>query len=294
MSILVTGAGGQLGRELSLRLGSDEAICLPRAALDLTDPAAVCATFSRLRPQVVINAAAYTAVDRAETERDLAFAANAEAPATLARACAQTGAALIHVSTDYVFNGQSERPWREADATDPINAYGASKLAGERAIQAALPRHLILRTAWVFGAHGSNFVRTVLRLARERGALRIVADQVGSPTWAGHLAEALIVLARRITAGASLPWGVYHHAGAPAASWHAFAQAIVTEAAVQGLLPVAVPVEPTDSAAYPTPAQRPAWSVLDGERMATTFGLAPPDWRAGLAQTLATWKAETP
>ncbi|NCU02141.1 dTDP-4-dehydrorhamnose reductase [Candidatus Macondimonas diazotrophica] len=290
MNILVTGAGGQLGRELSLRLGPNEAVCLPRAALDLTDPAAVHATFMRLRPQVVINAAAYTAVDRAETERDLAFATNAEAPATLARACAQTGAALLHVSTDYVFNGQSRRPWREADATDPINAYGASKLAGEQAIGSALPRHLVLRTAWVFGAHGANFVRTVLRLARERGALRIIDDQVGSPTWAGHLAEALITLARRIAGGESLAWGTYHYAGAPAVSWHGFAEIIVREAVTQGLLPAAVPIEAIDTAAYPTPARRPAWSVLDGARFAGTFGLKPPDWRIGLTRTLTAWK----
>ena len=230
VSILVTGAGGQLGRELAQRLSATEAVCLPRAELDLTDAAHLRATLARLRPQVVINAAAYTAVDRAETERDLAFALNAEAPAALARACADEGAALIHVSTDYVFDGQSRRPWREDDPTGPINVYGASKLAGEQAIGHALPRHIIVRTAWVFGAHGPNFVRTVLRLARERGALRIVADQTGSPTWAGHLAEALIHLARRIASGETLAWGVYHYAGAPAASWHAFAEAIVHEA----------------------------------------------------------------
>lgn len=291
MSILVTGAGGQLGRELALRLGPDEAVCLPRAGLDLTDPAAVHAALASRRPKVVINAAAYTAVDRAETERDRAFAANAEAPAVLARACAQTGAALLHVSTDYVFNGENRRPWREDDATGPINVYGASKLAGEQAIQDALPRHLIVRTAWLFGAHGPNFVRTVLRLARERGALRIVSDQTGSPTWTGHLAEALITLARRIVQGDSPTWGVYHYAGAPATSWHGFAEAIVREAVAQELLPAAVPVAPIASADFPTPARRPAWSVLDGARMTATFGLAPPDWRIGLAQTLAVWKA---
>ncbi len=291
MSILVTGASGQLGRELAQRLPAAEACCLTRTELDLTDAALLRAMLARLRPRVVINAAAYTAVDRAETERDLAFAANAEAPAALARACAEAGAALLHVSTDYVFNGQSRRPWREDDVTGPINVYGESKLAGEQAIAHALPRHLILRTAWVFGAHGSNFVRTVLRLAHERGALRIVADQIGSPTWAGHLAEALIHLARRIASGETLAWGIYHYAGAPASSWHSFAEAIVHEALMQGLLPAAVPIEPIASAAYPTPARRPDWSVLDGTRMAETFGLAPPDWRVGLTQTLTAWKA---
>ncbi|MES1994346.1 MAG: dTDP-4-dehydrorhamnose reductase [Pseudomonadota bacterium] len=292
MSILVTGAGGQLGRELAQRLPAAEACCLARAELDLTDAAALSATLAHLRPQVVINAAAYTDVDRAETEPEAAFAANADAPGLLARACAEAGAALLHVSTDYVFNGQSRRPWREDDPTGPINVYGASKLAGEQAILSALPRHIIVRTAWVFGAHGPNFVRTVLRLARERGALRIVADQTGSPTWAGHLAETLIALARRIAAGASLPWGVYHYAGAPASSWHAFAQAIVAEATAQGLLPAAVPVEPIDSAAYPTPARRPAWSVLDGGKMNATFSLAAPDWRVGLDQTLRALKRQ--
>lgn len=291
MNILVTGAGGQLGRELALRLAPDEAVCLPRAALDLTDAPAVQATLARLRPNVVINAAAYTAVDRAEAEPDRAFAANRDAPATLARACAGIGAALLHVSTDYVFNGESRRPWREDDATGPINVYGASKLAGERAVQDALPRHLIVRTAWLFGAHGPSFVRTVLRLARERGALRVVSDQTGSPTWAGHLAEALIALARRIAAGEALAFGVHHHAGAPAVSWHGFAEAIVHAAVAQGLLPAPVPVTPITTDEFPTPARRPAWSVLDGARMAASFGLAPPDWRAGLDQTLAAWKA---
>lgn len=292
MSILVTGASGQLGRELAQRLSATEAVCLTRAELDLTDAAALGAALARLRPRVVINAAAYTAVDRAETEAAAAFAANAEAPGLLARACAEAGAALLHVSTDYVFDGASRRPWREDNATGPINVYGASKLAGEQAIQRALPRHIIVRTAWVFGAHGANFVRTVLRLARERGALHIVADQTGSPTWAGHLAEALIHLARRIASGETLAWGVYHYAGAPAASWHDFARHIVNSAVAQGLLPAAVPIEPIASAAYPTPARRPAWSVLDGARMAETFGLAPPDWRIGLTQTLAAWQAE--
>ena len=291
MSMLVTGAGGQLGRELAVRLAPDEAVCLPRAALDLTDAPAVQATLARLRPRVVINAAAYTAVDRAETEPELAYAVNRDAPETLARACAEVGAALLHVSTDYVFDGQSRRPWREDDATGPINVYGASKLAGEQAIQRALPQHLIVRTAWVFGAHGPNFVRTVLRLARERRSLRIVADQTGSPTWAGHLAETLISLARRIATGEALPFGVYHHAGAPAVSWHGFAEAIVHAAVAQGLLAAPVPVVPIATAEFPTPARRPAWSVLDGARMAATFGLAPPDWRVGLDQTLADWKA---
>lgn len=291
MSMLVTGAGGQLGRELALRLAPDEAVCLPRAALDLTDAPAVRATLARLRPNVVINAAAYTAVDRAETEPERAFAVNRDAPATLARACAEVGAALLHVSTDYVFDGESRRPWREDDATGPINVYGASKLAGEQVIQRALPRHLIVRTAWVFGAHGPNFVRTALRLARERGSLRVVADQTGSPTWAGHLAETLITLARRIAAGEALPFGLYHYAGAPATSWHGFAEAVVHAAVAQGLLAAPVPVAPITTAEFPTPARRPAWSVLDGARMAANFGLAPPDWRAGLDHTLAAWKA---
>jgi dTDP-4-dehydrorhamnose reductase len=291
MTIVVLGAGGQVGRELTARLTPPDAICLTRAELDLTDALAVRRVLTALKPTVIINAAAYTAVDRAETERDLAFAVNAEAPAVLARACAEIGAALLHVSTDYVFDGRNQRPWREDDAPRPINVYGASKLAGERAVRDALPQHLIVRTAWLFGAHGPNFVRTVLRLARERGALRIVADQTGSPTWAGHLAETLIGLARRITAGESLVWGTYHYAGAPATSWHGFAEAIVHAAVAQGLLPAPVPVALIATADFPTPARRPAWSVLDGARMAETFGLAPPDWRAGLAQTLASLKA---
>ena len=292
MTLVVLGAGGQLGHELAARLAPPDAICLTRAELDLTDVLAVRRVLIALKPTVIINAAAYTAVDRAETEPEAAFALNAEAPGVLAQICHEQGAALLHVSTDYVFDGRAQRPWREDDEPAPINVYGRSKLAGERTIQDALPRHLILRTAWVFSAQGHNFVRSVLRLARERGALRIVVDQTGSPTWAGHLAETLIALARRIAAGASLPWGVYHYAGAPASSWHAFAQAIVAEATAQGLLPAAVPVEPIDSAAYPTPARRPAWSVLDGGKMNATFSLAAPDWRVGLDQTLRALKRQ--
>ncbi len=292
MTIVVLGAGGQVGRELTARLTPPDAICLTRAELDLTDALAVRRVLTALKPTVIINAAAYTAVDRAETEPGVAFALNAEAPSVLARICHEQGAALLHLSTDYVFDGRARRPWRETDEPAPINLYGRSKLVGEQAIQAALPRHLILRTAWVFGAHGQNFVRTVLRLAREHGTLRIVADQHGSPTWAGHLAETLIVIARRITAGESLPWGLYHYAGAPAVSWHALAQSIITNAVSQGLLPAMVPIEAIDSAAYPTAAPRPAWSVLDGSKMSATLGIAVPDWRVGLDQTLRTLKRQ--
>ena len=230
--------------------------------------------------EVVINAAAYTAVDRAEAEPELAHAVNAAAPGAMARAAAARGLPFLHVSTDYVFDGAPGRPWREHDPTGPLGVYGASKLAGERAVAEAGGPHLILRTAWVFSAHGSNFVKTMLRLGAERDTLSVVDDQRGGPTPAGAIADALLAIAAAFGRGEGVG-GVFHFAGAPAVSWAEFARAIF--AAKGGKAPE---VRPIPSSAYPTPARRPLNSVLDCSAIAAAYGLAQPDWRAGLAEVI--------
>lgn len=290
MSILVSGAGGQLGQELAARAGARRLVGLPRAEWNIADPGATERVLDAYLPTLVINAAAYTAVDRAEAAPGPAFAANRDGPGHLARACARRGIALLHLSTCYVFDGAQRTPYAEGDAPAPLNVYGRSKLEGEAAVRDALPRHLILRVSWVFGAHGENFVRTLLRRAQAGAPLRVVADQTGTPTHAGDIAQALLQLADRITAGEDLPWGLYHYPGGEAVSWHAFAEAIMAEACRQGLLDHAPSIAPITSAEYPSAARRPAYSVLDGRRGAGLLGLPPADWRAGLKEVLSTWK----
>ncbi len=287
-TILVTGAEGQVGLALrDLRNGRAMYFC-DRAALDITDAAAVMALMDQLHPAVVINAAAYTAVDKAESEAEQAMAVNAAGPGHLARACARHGAALLHVSTDYVFDGSGTRPWREADPVAPLSVYGASKAAGEAAVRDALPRHIILRTAWVVSPYRSNFVKTMLRLAAERDELRVVDDQIGGPTIAADIAAALLALADRVVAAADLPveaYGTFHYAGQPHVSWFGFAQAILAaSAAYGGRQPRLLPIT---TAEYPTPARRPANSRLDGTRLLQQHGIAAPDWRPALQQLLA-------
>jgi dTDP-4-dehydrorhamnose reductase len=247
----------------------------------MSDPAAIARIVERADADLVINATAYTAVDKAETERDLAFLINAEAPAAMARACATRGLPLVHVSTDYVFNGGGSRAWREDDATAPINAYGDSKLAGEQAIAASGARAAILRTSWVFSAHGANFVKTMLRFA-DRPELKVVNDQVGRPTFAGDLAETALTVGQRLARDENPPTGVFHFAGAEAVSWFEFARAIFD---LRG--PPAPVILPIPSWDYPTPAARPANSVLDCARIEGAFGIVPRAWREGLNETLA-------
>lgn len=287
-SILVTGAEGQVGQALR-QLGNGRAMHFcDRAALDITDAAAVMALMDQLRPAVVINAAAYTAVDKAESESEQAMAVNAAAPGHIAAACAKHGAALLHLSTDYVFDGSGTRPWREADPVAPLSVYGASKAAGEAAVRDALHRHIILRTAWVVSPYRSNFVKTMLRLAAERDELRVVDDQIGGPTIAADIAAALLALADRVVAADDLPveaYGTFHYAGQPHVSWFGFAQAIlVASAAYGGRQPRLLPIT---TAEYPTPARRPANSRLDGTRLLQQHGIAAPDWRPALQQLLA-------
>lgn len=283
--LLVLGAGGQVGSELSRRawLPALKVTSLSRAELDICDPAAVAAAFRQLRPSIVVNCAAYTAVDRAESEPQRAMAANATAPGHLAQACTEAGAALIHLSTDYVFDGRSARPYVESDAVNPINVYGRTKEAGERCVRERLERHVILRTSWVYGAHGRNFVRTMLRLGAERKTLRIVADQHGCPTAAHDIADAIDHVARMILDG-SAPWGTYHFCGAGATTWHDFAVEIFAQSALHGGPQPELHRIRTEE--YPTPAQRPRNSVLDCALAKERLGLVARPWQQSLSLVL--------
>lgn len=289
MKLLLLGGNGQVGRALrqslaplgelvvSTRDGNDADL-----AIDFLQPETLGDRVREVAPEVVVNAAAYTAVDRAEAEREVAFCVNATAPERLACACAEIGASLIHYSTDYVFDGSAVRPYREDDATAPLNVYGASKLAGEQAIRSSGARHAILRTAWVYDAHGRNFLRTMLKMARECESLRVVSDQLGTPTPAGWIAEAT----SRILDQGIAESGTWNLAASGRTSWHGFAEAIVREAFGLGLLARPVQVEGIATSQYPTPARRPMNSVLDTSKLCRDFGIAPPGWRVGLSAIL--------
>lgn len=289
MKLLLLGGNGQVGRELrrSLRAIGDVVVATrdgvgADAMADFDVKASLSGLVARIAPDVVVNAAAHTAVDKAEADADAAFRINAEAPETLARACTASGALLVHYSTDYVFDGGATRPYREEDATAPLGVYGASKLAGEEAIRASGARHVILRTAWVYAAHGRNFLLTMLRLAAERDELRVVADQVGAPTPASWIADATAAVLRQGVAGS----GTWHLTAGGQTSWHGFADAIVDEAHALGLIPRKPRVVAIPTSDYPTPAKRPAYSVLDTASLRRDFGIFPPDWREGLHTTL--------
>jgi dTDP-4-dehydrorhamnose reductase len=285
MNILLCGAGGQVGTELRRQIWPEgwRIVATDRPELDITDRAAVDAAFAREQPAIVINAAAYTAVDRAESEPEAAWAGNCAAPGNLAAACRAAGIPLVHISTDYVFDGSKEGPYLEDDPVNPLGVYGRSKEAGERAVRDALPEHVILRTAWLYSAHGHNFVKTMLRLAETHPSLRVVADQRGSPTSAADIAAAIAVIARRIVTGQGR-WGTYHCAGAGAGTWHRFAEAIFAAAAPWRGAPPAVTAIGT--ADYPTPARRPANSVLDCRRIAAAYGIVPRPWQDALADVV--------
>ncbi|MBI5907049.1 MAG: dTDP-4-dehydrorhamnose reductase [Burkholderiales bacterium] len=284
MKILLTGSGGQLGYELKRSLAPlGEVIACDRSRLDLGDLIALRETVRRLAPAIIVNAAAYTAVDAAETDHATAFAINATAPGILAEEAQRLGALLIHYSTDYVFDGAKSTPYTEDDTPAPLSVYGASKLAGEQAITAIGCRHLILRTSWVFGAHGQNFMKTILRLARERDALDVVADQFGAPTWSRHLAVATALLLAR----AETPQGLYHLAAADETSWHEYAQTLCAEAQKLDLLARMPEIRRITSADFLRPAPRPANSRLECTRLLHATGIALPDWRVGLVDCLA-------
>jgi dTDP-4-dehydrorhamnose reductase len=283
--ILVLGAGGQLGLALLEAAAGRTAVGVSRTQADITDRDSIRRVLDAHEPSVVLNAAAFTAVDRAETEVDTAFAVNRDGAANVALACGGAGVGLVHVSTDYVFDGRRDAPYSEADATSPTSVYGASKLAGEEAVRAlGPPAQLIVRTAWVFSERGNNFVRTMWRLAQERETLRVVGDQRGSPTPAADLATALLAMADAVLADQSLS-GLYHWAGSPPATWYDLACAVVEEGRRHGPLSVHE-VEAIATADYPTPASRPPNAVLDTRRAQGVFGLQPPDWRVGVARVV--------
>ena len=294
MRVLVTGAGGQVGAE-AVRWGGAGAVGLgrpapgssPGQALDVTDRDAVRRAIERAAPDVVLNAAAYTAVDRAESEPDRAFAVNRDGAANVAEACALSGVPIVHLSTDYVFGGTKGAPYVPSDPAAPLGVYGASKAAGEAAVRAACPRHLILRTAWVFSGRPGSFVATMLRLASERDRLRVVADQWGHPTPATDLARASLHAAA-LAAGGGAPWGTWHVAGSPLATWHDLATATVAAGASRGAVPD-VPVDPIPTADYPTAARRPARVELEIAPSLDALGLDPLDWRGGVEAAVEAW-----
>lgn len=284
MKILLTGAAGQLGRELKRSLDClGEVIACDHRQLDLANATALREAVRRMAPSAIVNAAAYTAVDRAESEPMLAQAVNAEAPGVLAEEAKRLGALLIHFSTDYVFDGNKSSPYTEADSTAPLSVYGRSKRDGEHTIVSSGARHLILRTSWVYGLHGANFMKTMLRLGREREELRVVVDQVGAPTWTRHLAN----VTAQILGTKERPDGLYHLTAAGATSWHGYAEAIFEDALLQGLIAKKPMVRRITSADYPLPAQRPQNSRLDCSRFTADFAMTLPDWRDGLADCLA-------
>ncbi|MFJ1337047.1 dTDP-4-dehydrorhamnose reductase [Pseudomonas caricapapayae] len=285
LSILISGQHGQVSRELQLRLGDlGQLHVLGREQLDLAHPEAIREQVQALKPDLIINAAAHTAVDQAESEPELAFAINAQAPGIFAEEAAQLGIPLIHYSTDYVFDGSKDSPYNEDDVPNPLGVYGRSKLAGERAIAAVGGQHLILRTSWVYSQHGRNFLLTMQRLLQEKPELNIVADQIGAPTWAGTIALSTRALIDRWQAGQAGAWGTYHLTAQGETSWFGFAQAIAEQLKAQGL-PCArlIPIPSSD---YPTPARRPLNSRLNCSRLLREWQVSQPHWQQALIDCL--------
>lgn len=286
MRILISGQHGQVSRELQRRLGAvGELVVLGRDQLDLAQPLQIRQQVQRVRPDLIINAAAHTAVDQAENEPELAFAINATGPGVLAEEALALGIPLIHYSTDYVFDGSKTEPYDETDVPNPLGVYGKSKLAGEQAINAVQGQHLILRTSWVYSSHGRNFLLTMQRLLQEKPEMRIVADQIGAPTWAGTIAASTLALIEHWQAGQAGVWGTYHLTAQGETSWFGFAQAIGEALREQGkpcanLLPI-------PSSDYPTPAARPLNSRLDCSRLQHEWGVSQPDWQTALRECLA-------
>jgi dTDP-4-dehydrorhamnose reductase len=279
-TILITGANGQLGsefRDVIAHYPQHHFHFYSRAELDIADAQSVQAVFEQVKPDVCVNCAAYTAVDKAETETEAAFAINATGTQNLATACAQYGARFIHISTDYVFDGTGTEPYGEIHPTSPVNAYGQSKLQGEVAALKANPETIVIRTSWVYSAHGANFVKTMLRLMQSRPEISVVADQKGSPTYAADLAAAIL----QIIESGKWQGGIYHFSNEGVITWFEFAQAI------KELSNAACTVHPITTQDYPTPAKRPAYSVMDKTKIQQTFGLQLKDWKESLQQCLA-------
>ncbi|WP_088242824.1 dTDP-4-dehydrorhamnose reductase [Calothrix rhizosoleniae] len=285
-NILLIGSNGQVGQELRQILPAyGNIIPVTRPIIDLGQPESLEPVVQEYQPQIIINAAAYTAVDKAESEPELALAINGTAPGILAAAAKKLGAFLIHISTDYVFDGKHSSPYGENHPTNPLSVYGKTKLAGEEAIRELGSNYIILRTAWVYGTYGkSNFVKTMLRLAAERPEIRVVADQIGSPTWAKDIAGAIAQIVSQLTPEMT---GIYHYTNSGVASWYDFALSIFEEAQQQGFPLRVERVVPITTSDYPTPAQRPGYSVLDCARIAAVLGNYPPHWRQSLRKMLA-------
>jgi len=290
MKILLTGITGQVGQELQdLLPAKGEVIGVGREKMDLANPDSIRQVIEEIQPEVIVNASAYTAVDKAETEIEQAKAINGEAPRIMAASAQKLGARIIHISTDYVFDGKKNTPYLEEDETNPIGSYGKSKQEGEKGVREESDRHVILRTAWVYGARGhGNFVKTMLRLGKDREELRVVADQVGSPTWAKNIAEAIIGLIE------SEAVGTYHFTNSGVASWYDFAVAIFEEAENIGYPLKIKEVIPITTSEYPTPAQRPAYSVLSHGKITKQLGKYPIHWRTSLRKMLAELKEMQP
>lgn len=287
MKTLIIGANGQLGWELQRRgkaTGIDT-IPLDLPEFDITDPSQVQKQVGRQGVSLVVNAAAHTAVDQAESEEELAFAVNRDGPSFLAYSCAEAGIPLIHISTDYVFDGNKKSPYCEEDDVCPLGVYGKSKADGEIKIKACLEEHIIIRTAWLYGVHGHNFVKTMLRLGQEQERIRVVADQYGSPTYAGDLADAILGIAEFICKESPIPWGTYHFCGKGITTWHGFAEKIFELASRYVPLKVQK-VEPITTEEYPTPAKRPARSCLDCSSVETKFHISRRPWQEGLGEMI--------
>ena len=292
MKIFITGAQGQVGKEL-VTVASKQGftvIAAGRKDLDITKFENVKRYIELNAPELVINAAAYTAVDKAEEEQDIACAINRDGSANLAKVCKEQNIPLLHISTDYVFDGSQADDYRESDAVSPLGIYGTSKWQGEEAIREELPHHIILRVAWVFGAQGNKFVKTMLRLAQDRYELNVVADQYGGPSPAKNIAKTLITLVKQYQKNKTLEWGTYHYCGTEKTNWCEFAKEIFTQAKEQGLIENAIKVNAITTAEYPTPAKRPANSMLDCSKIKNTFGIEMPSWKEALNQVLTELK----
>lgn len=290
LSILISGRLGQVGSFLSSLAQSTgwDVVAVDREHLDITNPIAVHDFITEHKPDVIINAAAHTAVDKAESEIDASYAINRDGPRYLAEAAASLDIPLLHISTDYVFAGDKDGLYLETDLVSPQGVYGASKLAGEEAVISANPKHLILRTAWVFGEHGNNFVKTMLRLGSQREELGIVADQFGGPTYVRDIAAALLLMAKKaVDTPADVQWGVYHFAGEPHVSWYDFAAAIFEKAVAAKVLTKSPLLHALTTDQYPTPAKRPANSRLDCSKITSQFGITPSDWQKALENIAA-------
>jgi dTDP-4-dehydrorhamnose reductase len=291
MKILLLGKNGQVGWELQRSLAPlGELIAVDRHAVDglcgdLSDLDALRATIGKVKPDVIVNAAAYTAVDKAESEQSLADLVNGQACRVMAQEAAALGAWLIHYSTDYVFSGEGSAPWSETDAVSPVNHYGASKLAGEQAIIASGCRYLIFRTSWVYGARGNNFAKTMLRLARDRETLNVIADQIGAPTGADLIADVTALAIQQVRQRPDLA-GLYHLAAAGEVSWHGYASQVIDFARAHGEGLLVSVISPIETTAYPTPARRPLNSRLNTQKLRANFSLHLPDWQSGVTRML--------